>query len=130
MKGRVFLIGFEKEEVERIRNVLEGVHVHEIPEYCRDWVLQEIIEKAEELRGGGNWHVRKFLLMHDVSNNDVKGIIRKVKALKLGRIIFATTTPASLSWQLEELIKEWLEEDEYFRQMQSLKFQLDLGGKG
>lgn len=128
MKGRVFLIGFGRREVESIREALKDFDVHEIPEYCRDWVLQEIIEKAEELRGGGDWHVKKFLLMHDVNNEDVKEIMGRVKALEPGRVIFATTTPASLTWKLEDLIKEWIEEDEHFRQRQSSRFYLDIGG--
>ena len=131
MRGKVFLIGFEKEDVGRLREVLGEFDVREIPEYCRDWILQEIVEKADKLRGDGNWHVRKFLLMHDVDNEAVKDIIGRVKALGHGRVIFATTTPASLTWRLEDLIKEWLEEDEHFRQMKRSRFYLDItGGKG
>lgn len=126
MKGKVFLIGFEKEDVERLREALKDFYVHEIPEYCRDWILQEIIEKADKLRGNGNWHVRKFLLMHDVDSEDVKAVIKMVKAMGHGRVVFATTTPTSLTWRLEDLIKEWLEEDEHFRQMRRSRFYLDI----
>ncbi len=34
----------------------------ELPSYCRDWVLSEVIEKADSLEGSGNWHERKFFL--------------------------------------------------------------------
>ncbi len=129
MKGKIFVIGFGRDEVEGLRATLDGFNVYEIPEYCRDWILQEIVEKADKLRGSGNWHVKKFLLMHNVSNNEVKDIISRVRSLNLGRVIFATTTPTSLTWKLDDLIKELIKEDDYFQQMQrarSAKFYLDL----
>lgn len=115
----ILLIGFDDEEVEAIRKALGEHHVYGIPQYCRDWVLQEIVEKAPGLEGDCNWHARKFLLMHDVPG--VKEILKKVKGLNLGRIIFATTTPISLTRRLEDLIGEWIEEDEYFQELRRRK---------
>ncbi len=131
MRGKVFLIGFEQGEVEKIRKALKGFDVYEIPEYCRDWALQEIIEKADKLEGSGDWHVKRFFLMHEIGNDDVKNIIKKIRAMKIGRMIFASTTPTSLTWKLDDLIKEWIKEDNYFQEMQASRFYLDIKlGKG
>lgn len=119
----IFLIGFEEDEVGLIKGTLRGYEIHEIPEYCRDWVLQEIVDKAERLEGSGNWHGRKFLIMHDLENHEVKDVITKVKALKVGRVIFATTTPTSLLWKLEDLANELIKEDERFQQLHMMKKQ-------
>jgi hypothetical protein len=128
----IFLIGFGENEVGLIKEALSGYKIYEIPEYCRDWVLQEIVDKAEKLEESGNWHWRKFLIMHNLENHEVKDVITKVKALKVGRVIFATTTPTSLMWRLEDLTNELIKEDEYFQQLQMIKkqksrFYLDIG---
>jgi hypothetical protein len=126
----IFLIGFTEDEVKLIRDAFEGVPVYEIPSYCRDWVLGEVIEKAESLEGSGNWHERKFFLMHNLSNEEVKEALRKMKSLGFRGVIYATTTPTSLTMKLDELIEEWLEEDAYFRQLRRMKRgpYLDIGG--
>lgn len=131
----IFLIGFSEDEVNLIRETFNGVPpVYEIPSYCRDWVLKEIVEKADSLKGSGNWHERKFFLMHDLSNDEVKEALGKMKSLGFrGGVIYATTTPTSLTMKLDELIEEWLEEDAYFRQLRRMKRggpYLDIGGGG
>ncbi|WP_258084258.1 DUF3783 domain-containing protein [Thermococcus thermotolerans] len=116
MSGRILLIGFSKEEVKALRESLP-VPTFEVPEYCRDWVVSEIVEKAEKLSGSSDWHLRKFVIMHGLDNEAIKGVIRTVKGLNLGRIIFATTTETSLTWKLEDLLNELIREDEYFKAM-------------
>jgi len=117
MVGKVFLVGFGENEAERVDDALKGLDVFEVPEYCRDWVVADIVEKAENLDGSCQWHLRKFVIMHDVDNETLKGIIRAVRSLDLGRVIFATTTETSLTWKLEDLLNELVEEDEYFQAM-------------
>ena len=116
MSGKVLLIGFPREEVKALREVLP-VPVFEVPEYCRDWVVGEVVEKAEKLSGSSYWHLRRFVIMHGLDNETLKEVIRSVKALNLGRVIFATTTETSLAWKLEDLLNELMAEDEYFKAM-------------
>lgn len=115
----ILVIGFSREEVERIKGVFE--EVYEVPPYCRDWVLQEIIEKAPSLEGSGDWHDRKFFIMHGRENHEVKEALSRMKELGFRGVIYATTTPTSLKWPLEKLIQEWLEEDAYFRKMRRMR---------
>ncbi|MDV3103135.1 DUF3783 domain-containing protein [Thermococcus waiotapuensis] len=117
----IFLIGFSEEEVRLVRDAFGNVPVYEIPAECRGWVLSEIIEKAGSLKGSGNWHGRKFFLMHDLGNEEIKDILRKMKSLGFREVIYATTTPNSLTMRLDDLIEEWLEEDEYFRRLRNMK---------
>ncbi|MCD6372660.1 MAG: DUF3783 domain-containing protein [Thermococcus sp.] len=121
MGGKVFLIGFGRDEVERVAEVLRGLNVFEVPEYCRDWVVADMVEKAENLNGSCQWHLRKFVIMHDVDNETLKGVIKAVRSLDRGRVIFATTTETSLTWKLEDLLNELMEEDEYFRAMRQAR---------
>lgn len=116
MGGRVLVVGFMPDEVEKLRKALP-VPVFEVPEYCRDWAVSEVVDKAEELSGSSYWHLRKFVIMHDVNNETLKEVIRSVKSLDLGRVIFATTTETSLTWRLEDLLNELMAEDEYFKAM-------------
>ncbi|MCD6559687.1 DUF3783 domain-containing protein [Palaeococcus sp. (in: euryarchaeotes)] len=125
----IFLIGFDEKEVEIIKKTLKEYRVYGIPQYCRDWILQEIVEKAPKLEGDCNWHARKFFLMHNLEDTRVKEVLEKIKSLNLGRIIFATTTPTSLTWRLEDLMGEWIKEDEYFQELRRRKasrFYLDV----
>ena len=112
MNEAVFLIGFTAEEVGAVKGALRDLEVHEVPRECRDWKLGEIVGKKPE--GSGNWHERKFLIIHG-SNETIKRVLSAVKPLGLGRIIFVSTTPISLGRTLDELIRGWIEEDEYFR---------------
>ncbi|WP_148883614.1 DUF3783 domain-containing protein [Thermococcus aciditolerans] len=116
MGGRILVVGFMPDEVEKLRKALP-VPVFEVPEYCRDWVVSEVVDKAEELSGSSYWHLRKFVIMHDVEDETLKGIIGTVKSLDIGRVIFATTTETSLTWKLEDLLNELMAEDEYFKAM-------------
>ncbi|AEK72072.1 hypothetical protein GQS_00845 [Thermococcus sp. 4557] len=114
MGGRVLVVGFMPDEVEKLRKAL-SVPVFEVPEYCRDWAVSEVVDKAAELSGSSYWHLRKFVIMHAVDNETLKEVIRSVKSLNLGRVIFATTTGTSLTWKLEDLLNELMAEDEYFK---------------
>lgn len=127
----ILLIGFEGDEVSRIKNVLTEFEVYEVPEYCRDWVVEEVVAKAPTFEGSGNWHWRKFIIMHNLSNEEVKGVINAVHSQGISAI-FATTTPTSLTWKLEDLLNELIREDEYFRKLREEKqkmksFYLDIG---
>ncbi|ASJ09363.1 hypothetical protein A3L11_09025 [Thermococcus siculi] len=115
--GKVLLIGFGPAEVEAIRDSLGGLDVFEVPEYCRDWVVSEVVERAEELSGSSQWHLRKFVIMHGLDNETLKGVIKAVKMLNPGRVIFATTTETALTWKLEDYLEELMAEDEYFQAM-------------
>ena len=117
MGGKVLLIGFTEEESKKVRDALHMVGVFGVPEYCKDWVVSEIVERAEELNGSSDWHLRKFVIMHGLDNETLKAVIRAVKSLNLGRVIFATTTETSLTWRLEDLLEELMAEDEYFQAM-------------
>jgi len=117
----IFLIGFDKNEVKKIRELLSEFKVYEVPQYCKDWSMQSIVEKAEELEGSCNWHLKKFILMHNLKNPQIREVLAKIKSLNLGRIIFATTTPTSLTWKLEDLLEELIREDEYFQELKRKK---------
>jgi hypothetical protein len=112
MNEGVFLIGFSEEEVQLVRGALRDVSVHEVPRECLTWKLGEIVERRPD--GRGDWHERRFLITHG-GNELIKRVISAVRGLKLGRVIFISTTPISLERTLDDLIKEWIEEDEYFR---------------
>ena len=116
MNRGILLIGFSEDEVRAVRELFE-FGVFEVPEYCGDWVLQEIVDKAETLSGSSHWHLRKFVIMHNLSNEEIKAVMGRIRPLIRGRGIFATTTPTSLEWKLEDLLRELMEEDEYFRAM-------------
>ncbi|WP_010885382.1 DUF3783 domain-containing protein [Pyrococcus horikoshii] len=59
--------------------------------------------------------------MYDLSNEEVKESLRKVKPLGFKGVIYATTAPNSLTMKLNELIEEWLKKDAYFRQLRRMK---------
>lgn len=117
----IFLIGFNEDEVEEIKGMLSEFKVYEIPQYCRDWVVQAIVEKAEELKGSCDWHLKKFVLMHNLENPQIKEVLTRIKSLNLGKVIFATTTSTSLTWKLENLLEELIREDEYFQELKRTK---------
>lgn len=79
----IFLIGFDKNEVKEIQETLSEFKVYEAPQYCRDWVMQSMVEKAEELKGSCNWHLKKFILMHNLKNPQIREVLAKIKSLNL-----------------------------------------------
>ena len=117
----ILLIGFDENEVRKIQEILGEFKVYEIPQYCKDWSVQSITEKAEDLEGSCNWHLKKFVLMHNLENHQIREVLAKIKSLNLGRIIFATTTPTSLTWKLEDLLEELIREDEYFQELRRMR---------
>ncbi|ASJ11179.1 hypothetical protein A3L12_07650 [Thermococcus sp. P6] len=114
MSSKVLIIGFNSREVEKLREAID-VPVFEVPEYCGDWVVRDVVERAEELRGSGDWHERKFVIMHELENEALKDVIGSVRSLNLGDVIFAATTENSLTFRLKDLLEELMEEHEYFR---------------
>lgn len=117
----ILVIGFEKEELSKLKNILSDFKIYGIPEYCRDWVVEEVIEKAPSFKANSNWHWRKFILMHGIPNEKVKEVMERVRLLGILDVIFATTTPTSLTWKLEDLLNELIREDEYFRKLKEEK---------
>ena len=127
----ILLIGFEKDEISKIKKILAEFEVYEVPEYCRDWVVEEVVAKAPTFEGDGNWHWRKFVIMHNLSNEDVKRVIKALRSQGISGI-FATTTSTSITWKLEDFLNELIREDEYFRKLREEKqkmksFYLDIG---
>jgi len=127
----ILLIGFKGDEVSKMKNALTGFEVYEVPEYCRDWVVEEVVAKAPTFEGSGNWHWRKFVIMHNLSNEDVKRVIKALRSQGISGI-FATTTSTSITWKLEDFLNELIREDEYFRKLREEKqkmksFYLDIG---
>ncbi|WP_366513790.1 DUF3783 domain-containing protein [Thermococcus aggregans] len=87
--------------------------------------------KAPTFEGSGNWHWRKFIIMHNLSNKNISKVIKVLRSHGINGI-FATTTPTSLTWKLEDLLNELIREDEYFRRLREEKqrmssFYLDIG---
>jgi hypothetical protein len=109
--GKVFLIGFSEDEARAVKGALPDVDVLCVPEECREWTLAQLIEGSPN--GRCDWHERKFLIING-SNELVKRVLSSIKDLSLGRVIFVSTVPAAMGRTLEDLIGEWIEEDEYF----------------
>ncbi len=59
--------------------------------------------------------------MHGIPNEKVKEVMERVRLLGILDVIFATTTPTSLTWKLEDLLNELIREDEYFRKLKEEK---------
>ncbi|WP_048146570.1 DUF3783 domain-containing protein [Pyrococcus abyssi] len=115
---KIFGIGFSEQEIEELRRL--GLDIICIPEYCRDWVVSSIVENTDELEGRCDWHFKKFIIMHNASNEDIKRVIKLVKP-KFKDVIFATTTETSLTWRLDDLLQELIREDEYFKRRKLAK---------
>ncbi|ASI99019.1 DUF3783 domain-containing protein [Thermococcus celer] len=116
MNGKAIVIGFTPGEMEMLREALR-IPAFGVPEDCKECLVSEIFERAETLNGPSDWHQRKFVIMDGVDNETIKHVISSVKSLRLGRVIFATTTENSLGWKLKDLLEELMAEDEYFQAM-------------
>ena len=110
----LLLIGFKESELAILKESL-AFDLYPISESARSILLQEVIGNIEQYTGDSLWHEQKFVLMHELTNDDIKNVLSVFKKLGMRDVIFATTTPTSLSWTLENLLKELLEEHEYFR---------------
>ena len=108
----IFSIGFSSEEINEIREHLSDQEIFEVPEHCNEWKIEKIVSEAENLDGDGDWHDKKFILMHGIDDDKVKDVLDSIKLLGFREAIFATTTPTSLTWELSKAIDEWLREDE------------------
>jgi len=118
---KILLVGFTSEEVEKVKEL--GYPVLPVPEHFRGFKVAEILEKDFE-EGRLDWAGGRFLIMHGLSNEDIKRVIPAVRKLAEGRVIFATTTETNLGWTLEELLAELRQEDEYFQAMKEAKKQI------
>lgn len=105
-------IGFTSDEINRIKNELNNQEIYEIPEQCEEWKIEKIVNEAQNLGGNGNWHDKKFILMHGLGNEEVKEVLGDIKTLGFENAIFATTTPTSMNWNLNKAIDEWIREHE------------------
>ncbi len=110
----LLLIGFKETELAILKENL-AFDLYPISDAARSILLQEVIDNIEQYTGDSLWHEQKFVLMHDLDNEGIKHTLSVFKKLGMRDVIFATTTPTSLSWTLENLLKELIEEHEYFR---------------
>lgn len=110
----IFLIGFFEDEVNLIREIFNGVFVYEILSYCCDWVFKEIVEKVDLFKGSGNWYERKFFFMYDLSNDEVREVLGKMKFFGFKGVIYVMIMLIFFMMKFDELIEEWFEEDVYF----------------
>lgn len=113
-------IGFTESEMNKIRSVLSEWDVYGVPENFKDLEIRSIIQGIEDSASDvSDWHEKKFFLIHDLDRDEIVDVVEKVKELDMGRIIFASTTPTSMDWELEKAIKEWVREDESHKKKES-----------
>ncbi len=111
----LFLIGIIDENIIlELRHRL-GMDVFIVKESARGSLVEDVVNNPESFKGKKVWHSRKFVLMHNLSNSEIKSVLSVFKSLGLKDVIFATTTETSLKWKLEDLLLELIKEDEYFK---------------
>ena len=110
---KAILIGFDELEAEGIKLILKDLCESVIPgEQSVSLKVKEALNSSSDT--SSNWSNSKIVIIHD-GERYIREVMNRVKSLKPGRVIFATTTPVSLEWKLKDLIKELEEEDKYFR---------------
>ncbi len=109
----LLLIGFPEEEMEKIKKSVGDI-ILPISESQSDMVLEDII-KDKNKTSYTRFGEQRIVIMHDVPKEEIGNRIREIRKIIGEHIIFATTTPTSLKWQLYKLVEELLEEDKYFR---------------
>lgn len=107
-------IGINKDITRKIEDEL-GLSGYNIGESAKDKLVREIIENPSEFESEKFWHERKFVLMHNLSNDEIKKVLSTFKSAHVKDVIFATTTKTSLEWKLSDLLSELIKEDEYFK---------------
>jgi len=60
---------------------------------------------------------RKVVLLHNFEKQDILKIMKLIKEAFNEEIIFASTTPTSLKWTVEDLLEELNKEHEEFRKI-------------
>ena len=114
----LILIGFRESEIETLREHHLGV-IYSVGAGAKKASVMDIVNDIEKFTGDGAWHERKFVIMHGLDNEGIKNTLSVFKNLGLRDVIFATTTPTSLTWTLENLLNELIEEHEYFKRQKS-----------
>ncbi len=109
----LLLIGFPEEEIEKVRDATDmdilPVDARWENEKLKDIVMKKPLNEYQRLGE------QRIVIMHDVEKEEISPIMKGIRGAINEHIIFATTTPTSLDWELYRLIEELLEEDEYFR---------------
>ena len=111
----LIFIGFGDKELDKIKKYIDASDIFSINSASKAVSLGEIINNIEKYAGDGTWHMQKFVLMHGLTNKDIKNVLSVFKQLGMKDVIFATTTPTSLNWTLQHLLDELVEEHEYFK---------------
>jgi len=109
----ILLIGFPKREIELLEKALDE-EIYGVSEDLANSILENVIKERKNIpyRRLGK---QRIVIMHDIPKENLGEIIKKIRTLIRDHIIFATSTPTSLKWQLYNLMEELIEEDEYFR---------------
>ena len=105
-------VGFEQEELESIKKF--GAVLPLSNEYVT-WKVKDLIENKPVSESYHRINSPKIVIMHEVPKDKISSIMRGIREQIGKSVIFATTTPTSLDWTLDDLIKELEEEDNYFK---------------
>lgn len=62
---------------------------------------------------------RKVVLLHNFEKQDILKIMKLIKEAFNEDIIFASTTPSSLKWTVEDLLEELNKEHEEFKKLRN-----------
>ena len=108
----IIAVGFENKEFQKLK---EYDTVICASEDMRTWKVRDIIERAEKNGYCDKIKSSRIVIMHNVPSERISGLMKGIRSAVNKRIIFATTTPTSLDWSLDNLIAELEEEDAFFR---------------
>jgi len=105
------LIGFSEEEIKKLAGL---DNVLPVSSDNLNMLLGEFLTappEGEYKKVEGS----RIVIMHDIPKEKIGATMRSVRSAVAGHVIFATTTPTSLTWKIKDLIEELEEEDRYFR---------------
>ena len=107
----IIAVGLNQKELEKLAEIDEVrcVSGADLDVKLEDFILNPRSAHCERLDGS------KIVIMHDVPRENLGTLMRSVRKVLDGHVIFATSTPTSLKWTIRNLIAELEAEDEYFR---------------
>ena len=100
----ILLVGFTGDEVERIRSM--GLPAYGISQDARMFVLREILLNPGNFEGDSTWTRGRYAIIHGFRGEEIGSVLRAISSSAEGEVNFTTTTPTSLEWTLNYVLKE------------------------
>jgi len=123
---KILLCGYSADEINHFQNILKEAQLSDIALIVANteslaYELKDLFSQADKSRFSKDSVMQRATILAGITEKELHDILNTYRSSSLPRQFWATLTPVSENWTLQELLEELKKENEAIRKQQQPK---------